>query len=152
MKSNKISAYVASTLVLAVAVGFYSYSKLMLFGVKGERYPLHAQFLSANTIEPGGSVILAGVPIGIIRSIRLNNQTFMADVKIEINKDILLPKDSQLSIGSTSMTDDGSVMIKPGKSKEYFKPDDFITNTIPYTSVEQQISNYIFNSGNLSSK
>lgn len=152
MKTNKVSAYIASGLVLAVAVGFYSYSRMTMFGVKGDKYPLTAQFYSANTLEPGGSVILAGVPVGVVRSVQLNNKTFMADVKLEINKEVYLPKDSSFSIGSLSMTDNGAVMVHPGESKEYLKADSFITNTQPYTSIEQQISNYIFGSGNLSNK
>lgn len=152
MKSIKVSAYIASGLVLVVAIGFYSYSRMTMFGVKGDKYPLTAQFYSANTLEPGGSVILAGVPVGVVRSVHLNKKTFMADVKLEINKNIHLPDDSSFSIGSLSMTDNGSVMVHPGKSKEYLKADGFVTNTQPYTSIEQQISNYIFGSGNLSAK
>lgn len=150
MKSNKVSAYIASGLVLAVAIGFYSYSRMTMFGVKGDKYPMTAQFYSANTLEPGGSVILAGVPVGVVRSVQLNNKTFMADVKLEINKAVHLPEDSTFSVGSLGMTDNGSVMVHPGKSNKYLKPDSFVTNTQPYTSIEQQISNYIFGSGNLS--
>lgn len=152
VKSNKVSAYIASGFVLVVAIGFYTYSKMTMFGVKGDKYPIKAQFYSANTLEPGGSVILSGVPIGVVRSIDLNTKTFMADVSLEVNKSIKLPKDSSFSIGSVGMTDSGSIMVHPGTSKEYLKPDSFITNTQPYASIEQQISNYIFNSGNLSAK
>ncbi|CAI3923259.1 MULTISPECIES: MlaD family protein [Commensalibacter] len=152
MKNIKVSAYIASGLVLVVAIGFYSYSRMTMFGIKGDKYPLTAQFYSANTLEPGGSVILSGVPVGVVRSVQLNKKTFMADVKLEINKTIHLPDDSSFSIGSLGMTDSGSIMVHPGKSKEYLKPDSFVTNTQPYTSIEQQISNYIFGGGNLSAK
>lgn len=152
VKNIKVSAYIASGLVLVVAIGFYSYSRMTMFGVKGDKYLVTAQFYSANTLEAGGNVILAGVPVGVVRSVNLNKKTFMADVKLEINKSIHLPADSSFSIGSLSMTDSGAVMVHPGTSKEYLKPNSFITNTQPYTSIEQQISNYIFGSGNLSNK
>ncbi|MDI2111693.1 MlaD family protein [Commensalibacter nepenthis] len=152
MKNKAVSAYIASGFVLVVAIGFYSYSRMTMFGVKGDKYPVTAQFYSANTLEPGSSVILSGVPVGVVRSITLNNKTFMADVRLEINKAIHLPEDSIFSVGSVGMMDSGSIMVRPGKSKEYLKPDSFVSNTLPYTSIEQQISNYIFGSGNLSTK
>lgn len=151
IRGNNVSAYMASTLVLLVAIGFYAYSKIILFGTGEERYPLQAQFFSSNTIHPGGKVVLSGIPVGVIRSIHLNKQTFMSDVEFEINKNIKLPKDSQFVIGSIGMTDDGVIFIHPGKDKTILQPKDFITNTLPYISLEQQISNYIFGSMNTSS-
>lgn len=151
IKNGNVSAFIASSLVLLIAIGFYAYSKIILFGVGQERYSLQAQFYSSNTIHPGGKVVLSGIPVGVITSIQLNKKTFMSDVQMEINKNIQLPKDSQFVIGSISMTDDGVVIIKPGRSKEILRPNNFITNTLPYISLEQQISNYIFGSINTTS-
>lgn len=124
----------------------------MLFGVGGDHYELKAQFLSANSIEPGGEVILSGLPIGVIKSITLNKDTFMADVVLSINKSINLPKDSQFRIGSVSMTDPGIIKVIPGKSNQFLRSNDFLTNTQSYQSIEQSISNYIFSGTSLSNK
>lgn len=148
MKSKKVSTYLASTLVLMVALSFYAYSRIALWGGDYNRYPLQIQFFNSDTIEPGGNVILSGIPVGIIRSIHLNKKTFMSEVKVEINNNIKIPKDSQFVIGSVSMTDNGVIIIKPGHEKTYLTANENITNSMPYLSLEQQISNYIFGSIN----
>lgn len=152
IKDKNVSAYMASTLVLIIAIGFYAYSKIILFGSGEDRYTIEAQFYSSNTVNPGGKVILSGIPVGVIKSIHLNKKTFMSDVKMDIDNNIQLPKDSQFIISSISMTDDGVIMIKPGKNKDTIKPRDKITNTLPYVSLEQQISNYIFGSMSIASQ
>lgn len=149
MKNRQIGAYLVSTLVLLVAGLFYTYSYVTLFGNGHDRYPITAQFYSANGLSTGGNVILAGVPIGTIRAIHLNKQTYMADVLLEVDNDIRIPKDSVLTVNSTSMTDDDAVFVLPGKSKEYFEAQNTITNTRESLSLEQQIGNYIFNTGKL---
>ncbi len=152
IKNRNVSAYLASTFVLMIAAGFYVYSKIMLFGTGTQKYTIEAQFYSSNTINPGGKIVLSGIPVGVIRSIHLNEKTFMSDVTMEINNDIQLPEDTQFIISSINMTDDGVIMIKPGKSKILIKKNQKLTNTLPYVSLEQQISNYIFGSMNIASQ
>ena len=76
----------------------------------------------------------------------------MSEVKMDINKNIHLPTDSQFVISSISMTDDGVIIIKPGKNRDFIKAGNKISNTMPYVSLEQQISNYIFGSMSVASQ
>lgn len=152
VKQRNVSAYMASTFVLIIAIGFYAYSRFILFGTGEDRYSIEAQFYSSNTVNPGGKVILSGIPVGVIKSINLNKKTFMSEVKMDINKNIHLPTDSQFVISSISMTDDGVIIIKPGKNRDFIKAGNKISNTVPYVSLEQQISNYIFGSISVASQ
>jgi len=138
----------ASAAVLAVAIGFYGYAAATLDHDKGGNgYDLAATFLSSNGLHSGADVVLAGVPIGSVTAITLDNRSMTSRVDFHIGQDLKLPVDSKLSIGSSTLTSGNSLLVSAGKSSQMLAPGTVLTDTCEMVSLEQQVSQYIFGSG-----
>ena len=148
---NGPAAVTASTLVLVLALGFYGYATSLGTSRAGADYALNATFLSSNGLQAGADVMLAGVPIGIVTSITLDDRTLLSQVHFRIERQLRLPVDSRLSIGSSTLTSGNALMITPGSSAQPLSPGAAVTDTCASTSLEQQVSQYIFGSGGASS-
>lgn len=151
MVREKGSAIVFSSLVLLVAVVFYVYARASQTDLSHDRYPLTARFISANGLHVGADVQVAGVPVGRVTDIVLDPVMAVANVRFTVDRALSLPADSGVTIGSATMTSDDSLMIQPGTAKDRLAPGAVITNAQAALSLEQQVSNYIFGNGGLSS-
>ena len=141
------AAVTASTLVLLIAVGFYLYAATLGGRAVGADYGLKATFLSSSGLQVGADVLLAGVPVGVVTSIALDDRTMLSDVSFRLEDRLHLPIDSGLSIGSSTLTSANALMIDPGRSPQMLKPGGTLTNTCGLASLEQEVSQYIFGSG-----
>lgn len=148
-RNRQTGTIVFSFGVLAAAIGFavYAHGTQTSFGIS--RYPLSASFISANGLNPGASVAMAGVVVGRVSDVHLDSETQLAVVRFEVNDTLHFPIDSVLSVGSMTMSGDNALMIEPGKSSQVTKAGDALDNTREPVSLEQQVSNYIFGSGGL---
>ena len=150
MPRHSNAASFGSLLVLAVAIGFYSYAESRRQEPKLAEYPLKAAFLSSNGLQPGSDVRLAGVRIGRVTSITLDSRSFVAQVKFDVENRYRLPSDSSLSIGSSGFTAANSLLVEPGHSRQVLDAGSMIRNTHEMLSLEQSVSQYIFGAGGLS--
>ena len=109
---------------------------------------LRAVFPSSDGLDPGDAVVLAGIPVGRILSVRLDRATFLSDVDLELASSLALPSDTQFAIRAGG-TGDGVLEIEPGHAATHLSAGAVVTATIPAESLEQQVGNYIFGSGGL---
>ncbi|MCX7288729.1 MAG: outer membrane lipid asymmetry maintenance protein MlaD [Rhodobacterales bacterium] len=121
---------VTGAAVLAAAVGFVVYAAQGA-GLTGapESYPLTASFRSVEGITVGSDVRLAGVKVGTITDISLNPQTFFADARISLRKDILLPTDSTILVSSEGLLGGNFIELLPGGALENLEPGAEIEDT-----------------------
>lgn len=118
----------ALVLVLAAAFALYAARGAGLT-TGGGTYPLTASFRSVEGISAGSDVRLAGVKVGTITDLRLNPQTYFADVTIAMQQDILLPDDSAILISSEGLLGGNYVELVPGGSPDNLGPGDEIEDT-----------------------
>lgn len=149
MVKGHVMAMIASMLVLCLAGAFLLYAFSLRQEPTGKDSIFHAIFVSANGLNKDSDVMLGGVKIGFVNSIALDPVNAVADVTFTIRGDLALPEDTEIEIGSASMTGDDVLKIFPGHSHIFLKDHAKIINTRPALSLEQQISNYIFNAGKL---
>lgn len=142
-----LAAISASSIVLAVAIGFYGYAATIGDKVRNRGYELQASFLSSNGLHSGADVVLAGVPVGAVTAIDLDPQSVTARVRFVVPKTLRLPIDSRLAIGSSTLTSANALMVIPGSSHQMLAPGSVVTDTCELISLEQQVSQYIFGSG-----
>ena len=116
--------------VLAAAISFVVYAAQGA-GLTGapDSYPLTASFRSVEGITVGSDVRLSGVKVGTITSLALNPQTFFADAKISIRKDILLPTDSTILVSSEGLLGGNFIELLPGGALETLEPGAEIEDT-----------------------
>lgn len=104
--------------VLAVAAGFLYYASQSTGSITGaaENYPLTASFRSVEGVTVGTDVRLAGVKIGTVTGLDLNEETFRADMTVEVRSEIEVPEDSSIAISSEGLLGGNFVEIIPGGS------------------------------------
>ncbi len=150
MARHGAGAVIGSGAVVAVAAGFVALALASTStpgqGADGMR--LRAVFPSSDGLDAGDAVVLAGIPVGRVLSVRLDRTTFLSDVDLQLASALAVPSDSQFAIRGGG-TGDGVLEIEPGHAATHLAAGAVVTATIPAESLEQQVGNYIFGSGGL---
>jgi phospholipid/cholesterol/gamma-HCH transport system substrate-binding protein len=113
----------------------------------GNYYTVHARFANIAGLKEGAIVDIAGVKIGSVESIRLNQEYMAAEVGMKIEKDVTLSEDVIASVKTSGLIGDKYVKISPGGSSETLKDGDMILETESALDIEELISKYAFGEG-----
>lgn len=117
--------------------------KMELFGTDG--YTINARFTSIAGLKTGASVEIAGVPVGKVTGIKLN-EDYYALVSLRINPDVRLSDDSIASIKTSGLIGDKYVNLSMGGSDVVLKEGGEIVETESAVDIEALISKYVFGS------
>ncbi|EGJ48573.1 outer membrane lipid asymmetry maintenance protein MlaD [Desulfocurvibacter africanus] len=128
--------------LLCVAYLTIKLGRLEVFGA--DTYLLKARFSSVGGLRPGGSVEMAGVKVGSITRIYLDQETYMAMVDMQIERRIKLSEDTIASIKTSGLIGDKYVALSPGGLDESLAEGDIITETESALDIESLISKYAF--------
>jgi phospholipid/cholesterol/gamma-HCH transport system substrate-binding protein len=112
--------------------------------VGGDYVPVHAEFASVSGLKKGVSVEIAGVDVGKVESITLDN--YSADVLMKIRTGIKLPEDTIASIRTRGLIGDKYVSLSPGASDRMIPPNGKIRDTESAVDIEQLIGEFIHGS------
>ena len=115
---------------------------LELFGA--DVYRVNAEFTSVAGLRVGANVEIAGVPVGKVGAITLNQENAMAHVVLDIDKNIKLSDDVIASVKTSGLIGDKYVNLAPGGSEDYLGEGDVITDTESAVDLESLISKYVF--------
>lgn len=140
--SEQRAELIAGGVVLAVAAGFLAWAagdKLLPRG----GYELTASFPDVDGVDIGTEVRLAGVRIGRVNAITLNPQTYMADARLTIPKDVVLPADSAALIQSDGLLGGAYIQIQPGGSPDNLAPGDEIEDVQGAVSLLQLMMKFV---------
>jgi phospholipid/cholesterol/gamma-HCH transport system substrate-binding protein len=110
--------------------------------IGGKYYTVYADFEKAGGIKPGAVVEVAGVEVGRVKSIRLDN--YQALVELTINKDIKIQEDAIVSIKTKGLIGEKYVQITPGGSDKILSDGGKIRETESAIDIEEIISKYVF--------
>ncbi|WP_371224422.1 outer membrane lipid asymmetry maintenance protein MlaD [Roseovarius sp. 2305UL8-3] len=129
MSENKTEVIVGG-LVLAAAAGFLIYAGQMTGISTGQtEYQLNASFRSADGVDVGTDVRLAGVKVGRVTEITLDPESYRAQTEFTVREGIEVPDDSAVAISSEGLLGGNYVEILPGGSPFYFAAGDEIEFT-----------------------
>ena len=143
MKRTALDLAVGVFVILGIlALGWLSIrlGKVELLG--GENYTVTADFPSAGGLKSGSTIEIAGVQVGRVTGIRLDN--YQARVVMSIQKGVKLTEDSIASIKTKGLIGEKFVQISPGGSDRVIKPGGKITEVEPPIDLEELISKYVF--------
>lgn len=147
MENKSIEAAVGIFVILGMICVGYLTIKLGKMQVLGDNtYPIYARFESVGGLNPGAFVEMAGVRVGQVNSISLDNKDKVAVVKFKIKKNVTLSEDVIASISTSGLIGDKYVKLTPGGSDEILKPGGTITETESAVDLESLISKYVFGS------
>jgi len=113
--------------------------KLELIG--GGVYEVEAQFNSASGLKPGSAIEIAGVEVGRIRGITLNQDRAM--VKLAVNNTIKLYTDTIASIKTRGIIGEKFLALSPGGGGDPLKPGDTIRDTESGLDLEELVSQFV---------
>jgi len=129
MSENTTEVFVGGA-VLAVALGFLVYAgQATGLSSAPSEYELAASFRSADGVNVGTDVRMAGVKVGRVTDIELDPTTYRASTVFTVEEGIEVPDDSAVSISSEGLLGGNYVEILPGGSPFYFEPGDEIEFT-----------------------
>lgn len=111
-----------------------------LFG--SEQYAVTARFANVSGLKAGATVEIAGVEIGKVSKIELND--YEAVVGMLINPEVRLQEDSIASIRTQGIIGDKYIKIKTGGAEEFIERDGEIIETESAIELEELVSKYIF--------
>lgn len=142
MKIDKELAVGIFLLIGIFSLAFISIKLGRLEVLGSEGYSLYAEFEDAGGIKAGADADIAGVSIGKVKSVRLDN--YQALVEFTINKNVKIQADSIASIKTKGLIGEKFVEITPGASDKILQNGDRIRETESAIDIEELISKYVF--------
>jgi phospholipid/cholesterol/gamma-HCH transport system substrate-binding protein len=124
-----------------VCLGYLSIKlgKLELIG--GNVYEVIAQFNTASGLKAGSSVEIAGVEVGRVRAITLDEDR--AAVILAVDNKVKLYTDTIASIKTRGIIGEKFLALSPGGGGDPLKPGDTIRDTESGLDLEELVSQYV---------
>jgi len=145
MKKTSIETAVGIFVVIGLACVGYLTIKLGKMELIGDNfYSLYARFESISGLKTGAHIEMAGVHIGKVESIALDQERQEAVVGLKIEKGVLLTDDTIASVKTAGLIGDKYIKLASGGSDAFLKPGEMITETESSLDIEELISKYVF--------
>jgi phospholipid/cholesterol/gamma-HCH transport system substrate-binding protein len=77
-------------------------------------YELQARFSEIGALTRGAEVRVSGVPVGSVTAIDLDTETYFAQVRLRLRRDVLIPSDSTAKITASGLLGGAYVEIEAG--------------------------------------
>jgi phospholipid/cholesterol/gamma-HCH transport system substrate-binding protein len=143
MERTRINIVVGLFMVLGiVALGYLSIQLGRVSFLGGRGYSVTVDFPSVGGLKSGSTVEIAGVEIGRVESIGLDN--YQARVKLRLQSGVKLQEDSIASIKTKGLIGEKYVRISPGGSDKIIQPGGKIREVEAPVDFEELLSKYIF--------
>ncbi len=136
-----VLAGLGALLMLAIVV-----SGLSELSIHERGYAITADFNNVGGLKPKAKVTVAGVPVGRVKSISLDQEHFVARVHIMIHEPwTAIPSDSQASILTAGLLGDNYIGLTPGFSDTFLAENSHIAleDTNSAIILEQLISKFV---------
>jgi len=115
-------------------------AKMEVFGEEG--YQLHALFTDVGGIKEGASVVIAGVEVGRVKSISMED--YKAKVTLSLPQGLEVQEDAIASIKTKGLIGEKYIQITPGGAEDVIPDGGRIFETEPAVDLEQLISKFAF--------
>lgn len=88
--------------------------------------------------------MISGVKVGTVTDVELDQETFLADVFLDIDSKFQLPDDTAAFISSESLLGGLYLQLEPGASEDMIEPGGLIEYTQAPQNLEQLLGQFIF--------
>lgn len=143
MYGRKTEISVGIFMIMGIACLVYlsvNLGNVTLFG--SDSFLIDARFGSIEGLEVSASVEIAGVPVGKVKKITLDENEAL--VQMEIKKGTRISDDTIASIRTKGIIGDKFVKLSPGGSDEMLQDNALLLDTESAISLEELVSKYIF--------
>ena len=125
-----------------LCLGYLSIKLARMEVLGGDGYEIYAIFSNTGGLKEGASVVIAGVEVGRVKGITIED--YEAKVAISLKEGLDIQEDAIASVKTKGLIGEKYVQITPGGSEEIIEPGGSIRETQPAVDIEQLISNYVF--------
>lgn len=141
--NNRKLEFIVGCFVLC-GIGAVLYLALQIGGARlfgGDYYQLTAQFNSAAGVSEGSRIEIAGVPVGVVQRVELN-EDFYAEITLELPGWLELDDDTIASIKTSGLIGDRYIRLSPGGSGIPLEPGEQIFDTESALDIESLIGKF----------
>ena len=145
MHRTSIEIAVGIFMLIGIAcVGYLTIKLGRMELVGGDHYTVSAHFQSVSGLRTGASVEMAGVPVGRVDAIMLDQEREDARVLLKIENHIQLTEDVLASVKTSGLIGDKFILLTLGSSDELLSDGDEITETESAVDLQGLIGKYAF--------
>ncbi len=133
---------------IGIAALFYMALQISNLGSysSSDSYTISAHFQNSGGLKVKSAVSVAGVTIGRVSSIKLDNESHEAVVEMKIDAQYNnLPDDSSASIYTAGLLGEQYISIDPGSSEEFLKDKSKLDITSSAIVLEEMIGKFMMN-------
>lgn len=142
MENTKLELIVGVFVVVGIAcLGYLSIKLGKLEVIGGDFYEVRAQFDSASGLKTGATIEIAGVEVGRVKGIALNNDR--AVVTLAVGNGVGLYTDTIASIKTRGIIGEKYLTLSPGGGGDPLKPGETIRDTESGVDLEELVSQYV---------
>lgn len=143
MKKFDVELAVGLFLLIGIlALGYISIKLGRLEVIGGTGYTVYAEFEKVGGLKTGSVVEIAGVEVGKVKGLKLDN--YSALVEMYIDKNVKLQEDAIASVKTKGLIGEKYVQITPGGSDKSIPEGGKIRETESAIDIEEIISKYVF--------
>ncbi|MBW1997045.1 MAG: outer membrane lipid asymmetry maintenance protein MlaD [Deltaproteobacteria bacterium] len=117
--------------------------KLARMEVLGDRgYEIYAVFSNVGGLKKGASVVIAGVEVGRVKSIAMED--YEAKVVLSLPEEVKIQEDAIASVKTKGLIGEKYIQITPGASEEIVEAGGRLRETQPALDIEELVSKFVF--------
>ena len=146
MKKSNIEVMVGVFMIAGfLAFAYLAFNLGEVSFLQGSKnYDILAEFDNVSGVKKGATVQVAGVIIGEVNSIWLEDE--YAKLLLKIDKNVDIPKDSMASVKSQGIIGDKYIQLTLGGDEELLEEGGVIVDTESSVDIESLISKFAFGS------
>lgn len=143
MKKFDIELAVGLFIIAGIICLGYLSIKLGKMEIVGERgYEIYGVFSNVGGLKVGATVEIAGVTVGRVKTIKLDN--YQARVALNLPTGLKIQEDAIASVKTKGLVGEKYIEITPGGSEKILQPGSRIRETQSPVDLEELISKFVF--------
>ncbi|MES2676865.1 MAG: outer membrane lipid asymmetry maintenance protein MlaD [Pseudomonadota bacterium] len=141
---NNLFEVIVGTFVLGCAIYFFFFSFNKSGISTSKTYQILAKFDNIDGISSGSDIKISGVKVGAVAGEAIDPTTYQAILKLDINQEIKLPKDSSAKVLSSGLLGGKYIGLEIGAEDEMLKNGEQIQFTQSGINFEELLGKFIF--------
>jgi phospholipid/cholesterol/gamma-HCH transport system substrate-binding protein len=144
MQQRVIETIVGFIVICLALFSFVFFYKVSDSSKESDGYFLNAYFQNIEGLSEGNDVKLAGIKVGYIDNLSLENGTYFAIAKLKIKKGIDIPSDSRAIVSTSGLLGGKYIRINPGAADDNLQENGKIKFTQSSINIEDLIGKLMY--------
>ncbi len=144
MLGNVIEVVIGAVVLVVAALFLVFAYRTSQFRAASGGYEVSADFARIDGIHQGSDVRISGIKVGTVIAEELDPKTYLATIRMSIDKAVQLPEDTVAQVTSSGLLGDKYMSLAPGGSDTMIPPGGKIKYTQSSISLENLIGQMMF--------